>query len=143
MAHARETVDSTKSQQEAFDYLADFTSTAQWDPGVVRARKLTDGPVGVGTQFRVEANFMGRTTPLVYVVTAYEPPSRFVVSGENSTVTSLDEITVEKVGDGSRVTYDAELTLKGPAKLLDPLLGLAFGRIADKAIAGLRKALNS
>ena len=142
MAHARETVSSTRSQQEAFDFLADFTSTAQWDPGVVRAVKLTDGPVEVGTQFRVEANFMGRTTPLVYVMTAYEPPHRFVVSGENSTVTSLDEVTVEPAGDGSRVTYDAELTLKGPAKLLDPLLGLAFGRIADKAITGLRKALN-
>ena len=142
MAHARETVDGTKSQQEAFDYLADFSNTAHWDPGIVRAEKLTDGPIGVGTQFRVEASFMGRTTPLVYVMTAYEPPSRFVVSGENSTVTSLDEITVEAVGDGSRVTYDAELTLKGAAKLFDPLLGLAFGRIADKAIAGLRKELN-
>lgn len=142
MAHARETVDSAKSQQETFDYLADFTTTAHWDPGIVRAEKLTDGPIGVGTQFRVEAKFMGRTTPLVYVMTAYDPPSRFVVSGENATVTSLDEITVEATGDGSRVTYDAELTLKGPAKLMDPLLGLAFGRIADKAIAGLKKALN-
>ena len=142
MAHARETVSSSRSQQEAFDFLSDFTSTAEWDPGVVRAAKLTDGPVGVGTRFRVEANFMGRTTPLVYVMTAYEPPRRFVVSGENSTVTSLDEVTVETDGAGSQVTYDAERKLKGPAKLLDPLLGLAFGRIADKAIAGLRKALN-
>lgn len=131
------------SQAEAFDYLADFTNTAHWDPGIVRAEKLTDGPVGVGTQFRVEAKFMGRTTPLVYVMTAFEPPNRFVVSGENSTVTSLDEITVEAVGDGCRVTYDAELKLKGAAKLFDPVLGLAFDRIADKAIAGLEKALNS
>lgn len=143
MAHARETVDSTKSRQEVFDYLSDFTTTAHWDPGIIRAEKITDGPIGVGTQFRVETKFMGRTTSLVYVMTAYDPPGRFVVSGENATVTSLDEITVEAVGDGSRVTYDAELTLKGPAKLFDPLLSLAFGRVADKAIAGLEKALNT
>lgn len=142
MAHARKTVDGSKSQKEAFDYLADFTTTAEWDPGIVRAEKLTDGPIGVGTQFRVETKFLGRTTALVYVMTAYDPPNRFVVSGENATVTSLDEITVEAAGDGSKVTYDAELTLKGPAKLADPLLGIAFGRIADKAIAGLRQALN-
>lgn len=143
MAHARETVESTKSQKEVFDYLSDFTTTAHWDPGIVRAEKLTDGPIGVGTQFRIETKFMGRTTALVYVMTAYEPPSRFVVSGENATVTSLDEITVDVAGDGSKVTYDAELTLKGPARLMDPLLGLAFDRVADKAIAGLRQALNS
>jgi hypothetical protein len=41
------------------------------------------------------------------------------------------------------VSYEAELTLKGPLRVLDPLLGLAFNRVGDRAAAGLRAKLTS
>ena len=63
--------------------------------------------------------------------------------GESSSVVSVDEISVAASGDGSLITYDAVLTLKGPLKIFDPVLGLAFGKVADKAIAGLRSALSA
>ncbi len=55
--------------------------------------------------------------------------------------TSIDLITVQTDDEGTLVTYDAELTLNGVLGLADPLLRLAFGRIGDKAAAGLREAL--
>ena len=60
---------------------------------------------------------------------------------ENGTIVSLDTITVEGDEEGSVVTYDAELTLKGPLQVFDPLLRLAFNRIGDKAARGLVAAL--
>ena len=39
------------------------------------------------------------------------------------------------------MTYDAALTLKGLLRALDPLLGLAFKRVGDRAAAGLRAAI--
>ena len=57
-------------------------------------------------------------------------------------LTSLDTITVVGDGSGSVVTYDAELTLNGPLRLADPLLGLSFKRIGDRAAAGLIRALD-
>jgi hypothetical protein len=36
------------------------------------------------------------------------------------------------------VTYDAELRMNGLLKVVDPLLGLMFKRIGDRAVAGLR-----
>ena len=38
---------------EAFDYVSDFTTTTEWDSTALEARKLTDGPIAVGTQFEV------------------------------------------------------------------------------------------
>ena len=76
-------------------------------------------------------------------ITEFEPGHRVVLRGENSTVLSVDVITVDASGDGAVLTYDADLTLKGPLRLLDPLLGLAFGRIADRALAGLTEWLKS
>ena len=137
MAKAHGTVSSPLDPGTVFSRLADFSSTVQWDPGVVEAERLTDGPVELGARFRVVAAFMGSRSELVYEVTEFDPGKRVVLRGENARVVSVDVITVEPKGDGSTVTYDADLTLKGPMKIADPLLGLAFGRIAEKALAGL------
>jgi carbon monoxide dehydrogenase subunit G len=143
MAHAHKTVSSPKPPAEVFAYLADFSTTAEWDPGISTARRLDDGPLGVGNRVELDAGFFGRTITLIYETTLYEAPHRFIVRGESSTVVSVDEITVEADGAGSLVTYDAELTLKGALKIFDPALSLGFGKVADKAIAGLRKALSA
>ena len=59
--------------------------------------------------------------------------------GENATVVSLDTMRFSDTTEGgTRVSYEADLTLKGPLRALDPLLGLAFNRVGDRAAAGLR-----
>ena len=63
------------------------------------------------------------------------------VEGAFGTLRSVDEIRVESAGDGAVVTYDARLGMRGVLRVADPLLALAFGRIGDRAAAGLRRAL--
>ena len=41
------------------------------------------------------------------------------------------------------MTYDAELLLNGVLGLANPMLGLVFNRIGDRAAAGLSKALGA
>lgn len=142
MAKANGTVRSPLDPETVFSRLSDFSTTEQWDPGVVEAQKVTDGPVELGARFRVVAAFMGSRSELVYEITEFDPGRRVVLRGENNRVVSVDVITVEAEAEGSIVTYDADLTLKGPMKLADPLLGLAFGRIADKALDGLTRWLS-
>jgi carbon monoxide dehydrogenase subunit G len=138
MAKASGTVTSPLPPETVFERVSDFSTTQLWDPGVVEGEKLTEGPVEIGARFRIVARFMGRNSELVYVVTEFEPGRRVVLRGENATVLSIDEIIVEPVeSGGSRLDYSADLTLKGPLALFDPLLGMAFSGIAKKALAGL------
>ena len=141
MAHYRADVTTALTPDEAFAYLSDFSTTAEWDPGVVEARRLGDGPIREGTEFRVVAQFLARRTPLSYRVTEHDPPHAITLRGENATVVSLDRMTFEDSGAGTRVIYDATLTLKGPLGLLDPVLAVVFGRVGDRALAGLRRTL--
>jgi hypothetical protein len=67
---------------------------------------------------------------------------RVVLRAESARLVGTDTISVEPVDDGSLVGYDAVLGLKGPARLLDPLLGLVFRRMARRAAVGLELALN-
>ena len=53
--------------------------------------------------------------------------------GENATVVSHDRITFAATLTGTRLTYDADLRLKGLLRIADPLLGLAFRRIGHRA----------
>jgi len=128
-------------QHEVFEYLADFSNAQEWDPSVRSAERLDAGEIKVGSTFRLVVDFMGRSSALVYAITELEPSRLVTFSGESSTVTSLDTITFEPAAQGTTVTYDADLQLKGLLKLADPLLAVAFKRIADNALAGLRRQL--
>jgi len=70
--------------------------------------------------------------PLRGILGAWGPPS---------SVYSHDEIRLEGTREGTRVTYDAQLELKGLLALADPILGLVFRSVGDKAVAGLRTTL--
>lgn len=141
MAHYRASIETLWTADEAFAYLSDFSTSAEWDPGVLEAERVSAGHVGHGTEFHLVTEFLGRTTPLTYRIVEHEPPRAVTFVGENATVVSRDRITFETIVTGTRVTYDAELRLKGLLRLADPLLGLAFNRVGDRARAGLREVL--
>lgn len=142
MARYVGTIESIRAPAEAFDYLADFSSVAEWDPSAVSAKMLAEQP-GLGAEFEVVVRFAGRELPFLYRTTEFERPDRIVLRAESSAVVSEDTITVRARPDGgSEVTYDADLRPKGIMRLADPVLGLLFKRLGDNAAAGLREKLS-
>jgi len=143
MARYKATVDSPHSPDAVFAYLSDFTNAQEWDPGTVQSERLGEGALGEGAEFRLVASFLGRKTTLIYRIVEYDPPTAVTFHGENASVVSLDRITFEPSDGGTRVTYDADLTLNGWLRFADPLLGLAFKRIGDQALAGMRRTIGT
>jgi len=127
--------------EDAFDYLADFSRTAEWDPGVCEAERITRGEVRLGSRFRVCVCFLGLRMPLEYRITEFERPSRLVLCGGDSSLRSIDEITFVSRPGGTRVTYEARLELAGIRRLADPFLDLLFQRIGRLAVRGLRERM--
>ena len=137
MARYITTISSPWDAQRAFDYMADLRNFADWDPGV-KSSKITSGSKpAVGTEYDVTVAL----TKLTYVTKEFDRPLRTVAEAKTPLLRSYDIIEVRETDDGCEVSYDAELTLNGPFGLADPLLGLAFGRIGDKAAAGMAQAL--
>jgi NAD(P)-dependent dehydrogenase (short-subunit alcohol dehydrogenase family) len=76
-------------------------------------------------------------------VVTYERPHRVVLLGESDTIRSEDTVTVvPRPGGGAVMTYDADLTLLGRLGLFNPLLPLAFRKIGDRGLGGLREVLS-
>lgn len=143
MATYETTVSSTWDAATAFDYLADFSHAQEWDPGVQRATRLDDGPVGLGSRFELVAEFNGRSIPLVYEVTTFEPPHRVGFLARTSLVESDDVISLSPTATGVDVTYRAILRPRGWLRLATPLVNRSFGAIGDRARDSLRRRLNS
>lgn len=136
------TVRCAGAAEEVFDYMADFANVAEWDPSAVRAEVIDGAAPGKGTRYSVVSRFMGRDVPLEYTTTEYKPSSLVTLRGENSTTISIDTITVRPLEGGSEMTYEADLQLKGVAKLLTPAIGLAFKGLGDRAADSLRSKLS-
>jgi carbon monoxide dehydrogenase subunit G len=136
-------VHSPMSPNEAFAYMADLRNFAEWDPGVNEVQQVAgDGP-GLESAFDVGVKLPGWTMTLRYETVAYDECANTMTAyAENTLFTSEDTINVVAEGDGSVVTYDAELQLKGLLGLSDPLLNLTFAQIGDRAAAGMIDALN-
>lgn len=146
MASYRASIQTRADARFVFTYLSRFDRAADWDPGVSAGAMLTPEPVGIGSRFRLDATFLGRTLPLVYEITGFDAPERIVLTADTPTFRSTDTIVVTESpaadGPGALVVYDAVLEAKGALRIADPILGLPFRRIGDRAASGLRERLN-
>ncbi len=142
MARYTATVETAWDREQAFAYLADFATISDWDPGVVRSKRLTGEPHEIGARFEVTTSYMGRESTLIYETIEIDAPRRVLLKAETGTFTSLDEMTFDlRPGGGTLVTYDADLGMKGVAKLAELPMRLAFRKIGDAARDGLSNRL--
>jgi hypothetical protein len=137
------TVEVPTPVETVFDYLSDFTTTTEWDPGTVRTVRIA-GSGGVGTTYHNVSSFLGRETELTYAVTDLRPGRLIALRGENRTVVAHDRMELSASEDGgTRVDYTADFTFKGFARLVAPFLAPALKRLGDEAEQGMRNALTA
>ena len=131
-------IKTAQSADDAFDFMADLRNFETWDPGVSNAELAMGDAPGPGAAFDVTAN----GTELTYVLVEYDRPGRVVAEANTARLRSYDVIEVAADGDGSIVTYDATLELKGIFALAEPVMKMIFKRIGRQADDGLQAALD-
>jgi hypothetical protein len=128
--------------EEAFAYVSDFATVAEWDPGVEVARRIEGDAPGVGATYQVVATFRGRRIDMRYETIEFHTPERVVLLGEGPNISARDSISFERLGSSlSRITYEAEFSLRWPWRLLEWPLRPTFKRLGQDALDGLQRVL--
>lgn len=143
MIEMQRTVQTTSSPVAVFDYLADFTNAAQWDPNTIDVARV-HGDGAIGTEYRVTSTFAGRTTELNYQLTDLESHSLIRFRAGKKSVTAVDTLLihgVDSVDGGTAVTYLVEFNFHGLLGLVEVLLKPAVRRLLDEGADSLRTEL--
>lgn len=126
-----------------FDYVADQTNEPLYNPSMVRAEKVTAGPIGKGTRFRSAVRSAGRTAEMLIECTGYDRP-RLLTS--TTTMRQADfsyALRFDHVGAGTRMRWSGEVRPKGPFRLLGPLITWVGVRQEKRIWASLKERLES
>jgi carbon monoxide dehydrogenase subunit G len=141
MASIRRRIDVGKPVDTVVGYLKDFAHAEQWDPGTETCTRLDAGPLREGSTWHNVSNFLGRRVELIYRLER-ATPDQLTFVGTNDAAQSIDDLTFHPLGDATRVTYHANIRLRGLARLADPVVYLALRRLADKVAPRLQHAIS-
>lgn len=142
MAKIRRSFTVDKPPRQVVDYLRDFSHASDWDPGTLACAPLDPGPAREGSRWHNVSQFLGRRAELTYRLER-SLPDRLTFIGENEAARSIDDLTFEPAGEGTRITYQADIQLRGAGRLADPLVRLALGRMAGGVVAQMRDVINA
>ena len=82
--------------ETVFDFAADQRNEPRYNPRMVRAEKVTGGPVGKGTVFRSAVQAIGRPTEMCCELTGYNRPARLA-----SRTTMAQQPGMDRVSPGA------------------------------------------
>ena len=107
---------------EVFDFVADERNEPTFNPRMLRAEKVTEGPIGIGTRFLATMKSMRRTFDITIEFTSYERPTRLGSTSSMSSADTRGALTFEPHPDGTRMRWSWDVEPKGVSKLLTPLI---------------------
>jgi carbon monoxide dehydrogenase subunit G len=133
MASFENTVTIRRPVEDVFAFLADFENVPAWNYAIVETRKVSPGPVRVGTTYR-QTRSVPRRSEEGFEVTVFEPASRLEVQGEIGPFRARVRYALEPTGSGTRLTNAVELGSSGLLRLVAPL---AASRVKSAVAANL------
>jgi hypothetical protein len=127
---------------KVFDVVADHTNAPRWQGGLDEVRRVTPGPLGVGTEHEFTRRFAGMRVTGRNRFIAFEPGRYVAFEIPSGRITGVASYLVEPTGATTcRLTSTVDFRVAGPAGFAVPLLTRVFKRDDEKALARLKELL--
>lgn len=133
MAAFENTVMIRRPIDVVFAFLADLENVPKWNYAIVETKRVSPGPVRVGTTYRQIRSVPTRSED-GFEVTVFEPVDRLEVRGQIGPFTARVRYLLEPTGSGTRLTNVVEL---GSSGLRGLAARLATSRVKNAVAANL------
>jgi uncharacterized protein YndB with AHSA1/START domain len=119
--------------EDVFDFVADEENEPRYNPQMRLAKKLTDGPIGVGTTFRAQMTGRGRVVPMTIRFTEFDRPRRLAEWVQMTTMVLTGGLTFEPLDGATRMRWSWNLEPHGTLRFMSPVVA-AMGRRQERRI---------
>ncbi len=121
--------------------MADQTNAPQWQSGLHAVRRLTDGPVGVGTEHEFVRRFAGRELATRNRFVSFEEGRYVAFEIPAGWLTGQASYMTEPIPNGTLLTSQIQLQPHGLAAPFEPLLARLLARDSRRDEIRLKRLL--
>jgi uncharacterized protein YndB with AHSA1/START domain len=114
--------------EEVFDLVADERNEPRYNPRIVRAEKVSEGPVGRGSRFVAEPRGMGARGRMTLEILDYDRPHRLHNVIRSGYMQVDGTLAFDEVDGRTRLRWDWDMSLLGASRVLSPVLALVGPR---------------
>lgn len=129
-----------RSVPDVFAFVTDTRHDPQWLGNAEARRKVTAGPIGVGTRFESTDRLGPRTIATTEEIVEFEQDRR-VLTRVSEAWDGTYEICVEPDEEGTLVSVDVDISGNGPLGLLDMLPDAVMRRQFERDAGRLKELL--
>ena len=129
--------------EEVFAFTANFENQPKWQSRLLEVRKTSEGPIGVGTTWRLVAKFLGQRIEFEQECTEYEPNRTYAGKSTSGPFPIYGRQTYERVEGGTRLNVTGEVQPGGFFKLAEPLVMRLLKRMTKSDLANLKDLMEA
>ena len=107
MVHIEAEIVIGRPVEEVFDFVADERNEPRYNAQMRRAEKISEGPIGLGTQYRAEVVSGRQVVAMVIECTGYERPRMLASTTRMSSMDIRYALTFDPVLHGTRMRGSA------------------------------------
>jgi uncharacterized protein YndB with AHSA1/START domain len=128
---------------EVFEYVSDLLNGPKWQPELLEVRRITKGPLGIGTQFSSARKIMGQKMETSIEFVAYEPNNKYVIKSIAGPLPFEQSTLFESTTEGTKLTTKIELHPGGDMAQAEPMLAESLRQEMETDFDGLKKLLET
>lgn len=134
-------IEIDRPREDVAAYAADPDNATAWYQNIRSTEWKSAPPLSVGSQIAFVARFLGRRLAYTYVIQAFEPGERLVLSTDRPFEMETTYTWEGTPGGGTRMTLRNRGEPAGFSKLVAPLMVSAMRRANRKDLARLKQIL--
>jgi carbon monoxide dehydrogenase subunit G len=127
---------------EVFAILSNLENNMRWRTGMIAAEKISTGPIGVGTTYRLINSSFGRRIEGEAVVTEYELNLKYATVNKSGLPIETKRI-FEPVNGGTKVTFAVKAELGGFFNIAKPVLEIVGKRRLERDAAKAKELIEA
>jgi len=144
MITLQESIEINRPVKEVYDYIVNVENAQKWQPAVIEAKRLTEGPIRVGTQFREVAKMMGWRVSTTCEITELEANRRIAFKATSSGPIEYEtSYTLDPSGTATRLSIVGTFRTKGFWKLLEPIFKGGVKKESRQELLGMKRAIET